>query len=323
VKKRYAEAPSLDQPATWAPQSADAAINEFLSDYEQGSPKTLLWYRDQVGRAFRGFLERQGIENLEAVSPALLRLYLQDQRATGLGDKSMVHRYTSMRRLFGWCCEQGYLTANPAMRVKRPAEGERLRKGFDGPEVEAIMKAVSNAQRKRNWIGLRDRALITVLIDTGMRSDELLGVEVDHIEWQQHLPVRERRPHIVVRRKGNRDRLMPIGKRAQEALRAYLRERPRLPVSALWLTLYGDPLNYQALRLMLRRLEGLSGVENIECHRFRHTYAVALYMATRDMQAVKSALDHKHIQTTDRYLRGLGMDFHLQARYPNPADWLT
>lgn len=306
----------------------ESAIDAFLADYAQQPEKTRRFYEDQVGRALRQFLARQGVTRLADITAPLLRLYLQDQAQVvtrsgkPLGSKSLGHRHQSARRFLAWCVEQQYLPSNPGMLVKKPRVIETLRVGYNAAELDAMMRALTYTTRKRPWIEYRDRAIIAVLISTGVRADELVGLTLDAIDWQMYLPAPARRPRIRILRKGGRERLMPLGKKAQDALRSYLSVRPRVPEAALWLTLYGEPMDYQALRLMLRRLGEYSGVEKMEAHRFRHTYAVEHYRANRDIEALRQALDHRSIETTVKYLRGLGVNFHFEAKYAHPDEWL-
>lgn len=290
--------------------------------------KTRRWYEDQVGRAFAGWLTFRGISDVSEITPPVIRAYLDSEanrpefvayvpeRRT-LSKKSIAHRYTSCRTFLEWCMRQGYMFAgngNPAAFVRKPVVPEAVEIGFDRDEIDRLVKFSCTDRNRRNWLGLRDRAIVIVLLGTGARSDEILGLRIDDVDL-----TRER---LRLFRKGQREGFMPMGTNMRQAIREYIAARPRVPDDALWLNLYGEPLNYQALRMMLRRLAECAGVANVHAHRFRHTYATEFYRANRDLVATQHALDHSQPATTMRYLKSLGFSFHLEARNPTPDTWL-
>lgn len=329
--RRYAESPVVDQPATRQPVirgDLDEALADFLLDYVASPRGTRAWVHDQVGRVFGGFLRERGIARVADIDARLLRAYMAreadpNRQPRPLSPKSLQHRYAGMFRFLQWCVDQeSYgLTANPAAKVRRPEPPRLVRTGYTQEEIRRMLRYVHHDKAKRSWIGIRNEAIITFLVGTGVRADELLRITVDHLDFGDARG--KRRPRVKVFRKGQRESFLELGSNTVAALRRYLDVRPRVPHDALWLTIYGDPLHYDALRDMFLDLEEYSGVQPIQAHRFRHTFAAAHYQRNRDMLALRDAMDHAHIQTTERYLRGLGVDFHQQARHPHPDEWLV
>jgi integrase len=327
VKRKILESPVSDQLVdTLYFDAPSALIEDFLADYNGGPPKTQQFYRDQVGRAFLLYLQGEGVRRIGEVTPQLVRAYLDAQGH--LSRKSILHRYMAARTFLQWCVRQGKLTAivgmdkrgnptrNPADLVRKPTVPSSMRTGYDKEDTKLLLRAAApSARNRRDWIGVRNLALLITLIGTGARADELLSMSVDDIDWQH--------ARLLLHGKGERDRYMPMGKKLNTALKDYVRVRPRTPEPALWITMFGNPFDYDALRDMLKDLEERTGVERVQAHRFRHTYAVAHYEANRDVVALQHALAHRSPQTTMTYLQGLGFDFHLRARYPHVDEWLV
>lgn len=333
MSRTYAESPSGDQPVTPLYFDAPGAlIDEFVRDYADGPVKTQRFYADQVGRAFRQFLDGAGVRRVNEITPQLVRDFLEAERARGLSRKSVQHRYMSAWKFLSWCVQNGYLTTvlgldkrmsptmNPASLVKKPTVPRVIRVGFTRDELRAIVREASpSARNKRNWIGVRNRAMIYFLLGTGARADEMLAMNLDDVRWADGT----NGPRVYLQHgKGERARPMPVGRNMATALRDYLRVRPRVNSEALWVGLFGDRLTYDGLKSMCRRVEVYSGVDDVEPHRFRHTFAVAHYEANRDLIGCQHALGHSSPETTMRYLQGLGVSFHLRAKHPSPDEWL-
>jgi integrase/recombinase XerD len=299
-------------------------VQDFLNDYATSSAGTQNYWRDQVQRVFHGWLHARGILSPDQITPALLREYIAEQanpkrEPKRLSQKSVRHRYLGMHRFLAWCVEQGHLTENPAAKVRPPKVDRTIRRGYTREELDRMMLYVAHPNARRNWIQLRNRAILVFLIGTGARADELLRLTLDDVR----LKGRREDKQALLHGKGGKDRMMPLGQHLQAALSLYLDARPRVPHDAMWLTLYGDPLNYDAVRDMLLDLEQRCGVPEMQAHRFRHTYATEHYRKNRDLVGLQHALGHTEPETTIGYLRGLGVAFHQEARYPSPDEWLV
>lgn len=297
-------------------------VDDFLNGYATGSPKTLQFYRDQVGRVLMGFLAERGVATIDQVTAPLLRLYMAresspERKPRPLASKSIGHRQVSLYTFMEFCRREGHIRENPAALLTRYTVERRIRMPYTADELNRMFKYVHSDRNRRNWIGVRNFAILAMFVDTGARAEELLGVTVDELTLN-----RDDTGTVLLHGKGGRDRIMDIGKRCGRALKAYVAVRPRIPQSDLWVTLFGDALQYDALRDMLKDLEVYAGVEGIQAHRFRHTFACAHYRANKDLLALRDSLDHQDATTTLNYLRGLGITMNREARYPTPGDWL-
>lgn len=319
-----------------------SVLNEFLSDYRPPavSAKTAAYYNDQLGRAFRQFLEPL-CESLEDITPKIMRAYFQHeatapkyrptggyqragvhQRATApIGEYSLDHRWRSAWRFFEWCIEQEYIAGNPMKRVKRPATPKLIREGFTDDEVARLLHCAGpdplrpQADDEGGMIPVRDRAIVTMLLSTALRADELLQMRLSRTDGE--------RRRTIIRVKGGAERIVLFGLPADAALRAWLEVRPHVASDHVWLSARRGPLTYGTLNAMLHAVAERAGVRNATAHIWRHTGATAYYERTRDLMATAAYLRHSRPETTVRYLKRLGVDYNARAGYATPDEWLA
>lgn len=289
-------------------------VRDFLDGYALGpSRKTEASYRLHLG-AFEKWMTEQGVRSLLDVTPEILRDWLiHETRHSGLAPNTLVLRQGSVTTFLNWCVDQRYIKFSPMARVKRVKGVEPDRVGFSQEEARRLISTARNAP---GWLRERDRAIVLFLLDTGARAAELLSLTPQSFDW----------PHRQVRLigKGNRRRSVPLGHAASQAMRDYLRVRPESPYENVFLSARRTVMNYGALSMMLTNLGGYCDppVENVTAHRFRHTFAAEWYRKHRDIVALQQLLGHSKIETTQRYLRSLGISYALERGYTSPGDWL-
>lgn len=291
-----------------------STIDLFLEGYATTSPRTQQCYQDNVGRVLRQWFAERGVVDLFAVTPELMQRYMFDQVQCRLSPHTLAGRFSRALRFFNWCIEQNYLGEgeNPMARLRRPRLPKRGRQAFTRDEIHRLLKVLA---AKPGWIGLRDRALVTVLLGTGVRATELMGMRLSDIEWAQK--------RILVRGKGSKDRRVPMGKNTMGALRDYLRQRPRDSSPLIWLSQRGGPMNYGALEAMVRHLGEYAAVSPCHVHLFRHTFATEFYLANRDVIALKNRLGHDNVAVTMKYLDRLGVSYTGSDDMRSPDEWLS
>lgn len=287
-------------------------VAEFLAGYAySGSPKTHANYQQVIERNLLPFLERNGVDDLQTVTPALLVTYLQ-QASRRFARTTLLKHYESLRRFFSWCVEEGYLDRSPAARLPRPKLPDTGRVGFDREEVARLIKWCGHKESQDRKIAARDRAIILFMLGTACRADELLKLRKQDIDWP--------RRRVLLHGKGGKDRWVPLGPKVSTALRTWLRVRER-DCDEIWITQRGSVMGHATLWAMLHALGEYAGVENVHPHRFRHTAATEMYREHRDVLLVQHYLGHSRVETTTGYLRQIGIEFR-QATYTTPVDWL-
>lgn len=325
-----------NDPLPWDVSGLRDTCEEWLLTYFAASPKTIAIYRDAIERRMIPFLEGQGIFELSDVTPKALTLFLVHewerprQRARRDGDRSrnaegtgristevIVRTYEIMRTFFKWAVAQGYLERQPMDGVRRPARSKLVREAVSTEEAKRMM--AFNREKDDPVIRSRDNAIMTLLLGTGLRANELRMMRIQDIDWAN-------RRVTIWNAKGEgqvqtRVRLSP---KAYQALREWLRARQKYKVTSdwVWISQRRQHMTYQALWHVVRRLGEYAGVEGAYPHQIRHTAATQLYMETKDIMLVKQFMRHSKVATTERYLKRLGIDLE-QTDYRTPDEWLT
>jgi len=303
-----------------------SVINQFLDEYRGTSEKTLDYYRDHLGN-FLAYLAAEAPEVIELaqVGPIHVRAWLNHELGRTYLRGSHIHqiqpatvegRRQALNRLFAWCIEQETfgVERNPVQKVRPPRLPKRVIVGFDKTEVRALLiesrkfPGSRSSEPALEWLGKRNFAILTLLLDTGARASELLGLTLDDIDWP--------RGRMLLHGKGAKDRRVPFHNRASTALKDYLHMRPEVPFDHLWVTLRHTPMKANKaglsnLAALLKALGRYSEVTDVHAHRFRHTYASRWWMAqdNPNIYVLMNLLGHVKIETTMRYLRGLGIEY--------------
>lgn len=307
---------SRPKPSTYEPTAVPthaAAVDRWLARYAWGSPKTVRNYRECVERRWLTWALSRGLTDLADITTAHIQDWLADEHKRGLAASTFNQRVRTMRTFFNWVKSEDFLDRNPMERLEAPRMPERIRVGYSREELNIILRAASDSP---GAIGVRNHAMIVAFLGTGCRADELVSMRAGDFDFANR--------RMVLHGKGSKDRTIPIGRNVYRALRDWLRERPRFArdPDVVWWTQRGTPFTYDSLNGLMRSLEERTGIA-LEPHRFRHTFACEFYRAHRDIIGLKSMLGHSKIETTQRYLRGLGLDYASNMKLATPDEWIA
>lgn len=282
-----------------------AALREYLAHLgvERGlSQHTLSAYRRDLARYAR-FLASRARASLADVTEDDVGAYVEVLRAGSDGGHALSAASTSRAvvAVRGWHRFQvleGRTTHDPAAAVRPPGAAKRLPKAISTDEVERLLAGASMAP---GVLGLRDRALVEVLYGTGARISEAVGLAVDDLELDHPASVR-------LFGKGRRERVVPMGRYAVQAIEAYLvRGRPALAEhgrgsASVFLNQRGNPLSRQSAWAALQLAAERGGVTgHISPHTLRHSYATHLLAGGADVRVVQELLGHASVTTTQIY----------------------
>ena len=286
---------------------AARALRTYLDHLlvERGlATNTLTSYRRDL-RRYLQFLAESGIDGLDGVSEAvvasfLVRLREGDADHPPLSSTSAARTLVAVRGFHKFAVSDGLATIDPASAVKPPSPAKRLPKALPLSEVEAILEAAGAAG---TTLALRDRALLEVLYGTGARISEAVGLDVDDLDQVDGT--------VLLRGKGSKERLVPVGSYARQAVAAYLvRARPELvSVStaastggALFLNARGGRLSRQSAWAVLVKAAERAGVtRDVSPHTMRHSFATHLLDGGADVRVVQELLGHASVTTTQVY----------------------
>lgn len=178
-------------------------------------------------------------------------------------------RFKSIQQFFRWCAEEGEIPSSPMAKMSPPTLPEQPVPVISDSEIRSLLRTCSGPSLDDR----RDAAMVRVLIDTGCRVAELVGLKVSDVLWDEEV--------LIVTGKGNRLRSAPIGARTLAAIDRYIRARaqhPRATLDALWLGApkgkgRGGPMTTSGVRQMLKRCCAEAGMPRLHPHQFRHTFS--------------------------------------------------
>ena len=245
-------------------------------------------------RKFAGYLANSKL-TLDKVRHEEIRRFLESLYRQGLSARSVARHLAALRHFFQFLVKEGTLGADPAREVEAPHLSHSLPKYLNLQEVEALLSQPDPATPT----GLRDRAMLELLYATGMRVSELLSVRWEDFE-----------PNLGIVRclgKGNKERLIPVGKSAIRAVEAYLRQargsfvkQPEVPF--LFLNRRGGALSRVGFWKILAAYGRRAGIRvSLAPHMVRHSFATHLLERGADLRSIQTMLGHSDISTTQIY----------------------
>jgi site-specific recombinase XerD len=222
------------------------------------SPRTVQSYTE-AAEQLADFLVRHGMPTaVESIRREHVESFIEDLD-TRFRPATVAVRYKSLKQLFRWLVEEGEVTSDPMARMRLPSVPE------EPPEVlsDAELRALLNACEGTTFTSRRDLAIVRVFVDTGARLSEVTNLKLEDVDLDDQT--------LRVMGKGSRVRILPIGAKATAAIDRYLRVR-RSDDPHLWIGAKG-PMGTSGVQQMLRRRAADAGIEHLNPHRFRHTFA--------------------------------------------------
>lgn len=286
-------------------------MNDILKDYENYlrieramSRNTVASYCSDVGK----FMEAVPCPP-ELVMPEDIAQYLQSRK--GISKRSQARFLSSVRSFYDWLVIEGLIKDNPCDKVDSPKLGRYLPEVLSLDEVEAVIDSVDTSSCQ----GLRDKAILEILYGCGLRVSEAVGLRISCLHFDEGF--------IRVIGKGNKERLVPVGEMAADAVNAYLAQRPEASDSksddVVFLNRYGRPLSRQTMFKMIKRQALLADVrKEISPHTFRHSFATHLVENGADLRMVQEMLGHENLTTTEIYTHVDSTTWHREVLEKHP-----
>ena len=251
------------------------------------SPNTVAGYLSDISL----FFEESGLEPV-SVAPADIVDYLSERSDT-LSKRSQARLLSAFRSFFDWMILEGAMKENPCDGVDPPKIGRYLPEVLSVQEVDDIIASVDTSTPA----GLRDRAILEVLYGCGLRVSEAAGLRLSDIFAKEGF--------LRIVGKGNKERIIPLGEMAAEALEAWYGARPepcRGYEDFVFLNRSGKSLSRVSIFNMVKKQAMLAGVrKEISPHTFRHSFATHLVENGADLRVVQEMLGHESILTTEIY----------------------
>ncbi|MFB8009581.1 tyrosine recombinase XerC [Nocardia sp. NPDC056000] len=284
------------------PEDLEALLTEYGRHLRLGrnrSEHTVRAYSGDARSLLEHLVARSADSGVAEVDLALLRSWLAEQSAGGAARTTMARRTSSARTFTAWLTHTGKLGVDPGPRLGSPKAHRVLPAVLGREQARAAMDAAESGAAQHDPMALRDRLIVEMLYATGIRVSELCGLDIDDVDRERRL--------VRVLGKGNKERAVPFGLPADQALDAWLRYgRASLAIPdsgrALLLGRRGRRLDQRQARTVVHEvISAIPGAPDMGPHGFRHTAATHLLEGGADLRVVQEILGHASLATTQLY----------------------
>lgn len=278
----------------------------YLEAERNASPHTLNNYAKDL-QQFVLFLEQQQIDSPATVTYLNVRMFLAKLNEQEYAKRSVSRKLSALRTFYTYLLREGLVESSPFSYIRTPKQDKKLPKFLYVEQMEALLGAPDTDTP----IGLRDRAIMELLYASGIRVSELVRLDLSSIDLDNGI--------ALVYGKGAKERYVPIGEPAVDAIRMYTEQAREALVKAddedaLFVNYAGGRLTDRSVRRMLDKyITQVAGVQSISPHMFRHSFATHMLEAGADLRTVQELLGHVNLSTTQIYTH-VTKD-HLQSIY--------
>jgi integrase/recombinase XerC len=279
---------------------------QYLTQERRLSPHTISNYQRDLKR-FLVFCQQQDLTAWPQIKSSHIRQFMAQCHQQGLGGRSIQRLLSSLRSLYGYLIKMGLAKMNPAQSVQAPKAAQRLPATLDVDQMNSLL-----AYDEMDWRSCRDKAMMELLYSSGLRLAELASLNMGDIEMREGM--------VKVTGKGNKERVVPVGKQALIVLKQWHTHRDTLGFAeqpALFISQQGKRLGMRAIQKRLQYWGQKQGVsEQVHPHRLRHAFASHVLESSGDLRAVQELLGHADISTTQIYTH---VDFQQLAKVYDAA----
>jgi site-specific recombinase XerD len=270
---------------------------------------TLFFYKNKLDM-FIQFCDTQEVKYITQITPDLIRMYIFYLDSKGHNAGGIHAYYRTLKTFLRWWENEvepeGW--KNPIKKVKAP---KNPIEPLDPVNIDDV-KAMLNVCPKDTLIGLRDKAMMLFLLDTGIRASELLAMNINDIIIMNG--------EILIRQgKGRKSRNVFIGSKTRKAIRAYLKRR-KDNNSALWISMEQERLSYWGLKSVIRNRANQAGVNIPSLHSFRRWFALTCLRAGANVYSIQELMGHTDLQVLKRYLKQTNLDLIKAYKQVSPVD---
>lgn len=283
-----------------------ARFRRYLSAERRLSSHTDVSYARDLAALVK-FCDRAGVSEWSALDTQHVRTFAAHSHAGGLSPRSIQRRLSAVRSFYAFLLRESRTTGNPAYEVRAPKGRRRLPQTLDADQMARLLEIPA-----AGVLGARDRAIMELFYSSGLRLAELVGLELTSIDLRDRV--------VQVLGKGRKARIVPVGRMAVEALRAWLKVRATLAHSgetALFVGRNGARLGARAVQARVAYWARRQGLNlRVYPHLFRHSFASHLLESSGELRGVQELLGHADISTTQVYTH---LDFQHLARIYDAA----
>lgn len=272
---------------------------EYLKNEQDASEHTIKNYLADL-RQFAEFIKQKhpqiasgGKSSLSKIDQNIIRGYLSTLFNKN-NPASVARKLASLRSFFKYFVKHDVISSNPAKDVASPKVPKRLPKFLTVDEVNILLQSPTAA----GVLSLRDKAMMEVMYSSGLRVSELVGLDLENINLSEGV--------VKVLGKGRKERIVPIGSKAQTALAHYLEKRAELlqnsQSKAVFLNRQGDRITPRSVERMVQKYLAGSGIQKeVTPHVLRHSFATHMLNSGADLRGIQELLGHTNLSTTQKY----------------------
>jgi len=302
----------------------DLTLSQIIDGYllaanaRRLSPHTIADYQTTFNK-LTAFLQTDPLFN--SIHKSDLERFLAAQPVS---KKTLLNYHTGLSALWTWAYDEALATRHLPRSIERPRPEQRAIAPFTQADIKALLGALRYSETYRNHGATasnalqnhdRNRAIILLLLDTGLRADELCSARIQDCNLKNQW--------LRVFCKGSKERIIPICARTAQTLWKYLASRPDArPEDPLFITLNDTPLDRHRLLKQLNLIGKRAGVSDTHPHRFRHTFAINFLRNGGDIYSLQMILGHSTLDMTKKYLQIAQADIHSAHRLASPvSNW--
>jgi integrase/recombinase XerC len=293
-------------------------VSFLLTCLQEGNtPETIRGHKLKLGQFVKYAKEQFHITDPKLVTDTHLKLFIVHKMRNCTATTANNH-YRELHRFFAYLKEQKVIVETPMLNMHPPKKEQRIIEPFSSEQIKDMLAICDD----ETFLGARNKAMIYTFIDTGLRLSELTNIRLGDVNIQTDT--------IKVMGKGNKERVVPFGKKTKAALLKYQRAR-NSPLTALWLTEERTPLTARGIEITVIRMGRYAGIQGVRCspHTFRHFFGTNAMLNGAPDWAVQQLLGHATLTMTEKYRKTVNswnaVTFHRgTAKQPgfSPADRL-
>lgn len=271
--------------------AVDWCLDDFVRAHSSLSDRTLEAYRTDV-RLFAEWMANAGSDRPGRVTRSHVRRYVASLASRDYARRSIARKAAALRRYFAWAVEEGRVETDPTIGLHVTAGHGRLPRVLDDRELEGLLDA-SPHDDEPPWRWRRDNAVLEILYGSGVRVSELCSLDREQVRLDQAA--------LVVWGKGGKERRVPLGELATEALAAWLAIRHQVVPPEAGEAVFANERGKRLTPRDVRRILDRRATAPTHPHALRHTFATHLLDGGADLRAVQELLGHSDVATTQRY----------------------
>ncbi|WP_173916493.1 tyrosine recombinase XerC [Halobacillus sp. Marseille-Q1614] len=296
-------------------QKSKQLFMEYLQIEKNASPLTVEQYSDEIENLFE-FMNREGLDDIKEIDDSVIRIYLSGLYDQNLSRRSVSKRLSCLRSFYRFLERENIVKNNPFLRIHLPKQTHPIPQFF----YEEELKKLFTVNDLATSLGQRNQAILEILYATGMRVSECVGLKLSDIDLSLTT--------VLVRGKGRKERYVPFGDFAKDALIRYLEDGRKVlqkksgqETEIVFLNARGNGITARGVRNILNKMVDEAALTvNIHPHKLRHTFATHLINEGADLRSVQELLGHEHLASTQIYthvtkdrLRNVYMSSHPRA----------